>query len=161
MIRGKILQKLLSSREKLFFETIFSVNLLGPKEMFLSFPQSMSKHLVDPYNVFFVIFHVRWNEKKEAKVFSSLERLPRFSQLCVLNNLLGPKKRSFIFQSKCQTSLWTLIKCSLMFVTLDDTRKRGQKLFSTWKQLFFEMFVPVDPSVPKEIIWSFAQFLST
>ena len=76
-----------------------SINLLGPKKMLLSFAQSMSKHLVDPDKLFLVIFHVRWNEKEEAKVFSSLERLPCFSQLCVLNNLLGPKKRSSLFQS--------------------------------------------------------------
>ena len=53
----------------------------------------MSKHLVDAYIVFFVIFHVQWNEKKEAKVFSSLERLPFFWKLCVFNNLLGLKKK--------------------------------------------------------------------
>ena len=45
--------------KKAFFEIFFSINLLGPKEMLLSFSQSMSKHLVDPYNVFFVIFQVR------------------------------------------------------------------------------------------------------
>ena len=98
----------------------------------------MSKHLVDPFIVFFVIFHVRWKEKKQAKVFSSLERLPCFWQLCVFNNLLDPKKRRFIFQSKCQNSLWTLIKCSLMFVTLDDTRKKGQKLFHRENCSFFK-----------------------
>ena len=36
-----------------------SINLLGPKEMLSSFAQSMSEHLVDSYNVFLVIFHVR------------------------------------------------------------------------------------------------------
>ena len=47
-----------------------------------------------------------------------------------------------------------------MFVTLDGTRKMGQKLFSTWKQFFSEMFVPIDPLDPEEIIWSFAQKMS-
>ena len=105
-------------------------------------------------------FSCSMNWEKEAKVFFLLERLPCFSQLCVLKNLLGPKKRSFIFQSKGQNSFWTVIKCSLMFVTLDDTRRRGQKFFSTWKQFFFEMFVPIDPLDPEEIIWSFAQKMS-
>ena len=50
--------------KKAFFEMFVSINLLGPKEMLSSFAQSMSKHLVDPYIVFLVIFHVQWNEKK-------------------------------------------------------------------------------------------------
>ena len=74
-----------------------SVNPLGPKEMLLSIAQSMSKHFVDPYKVFLVIFHVQWNEKKEAKVFSSLEKLPSFSRLCVFNNLLRPQKTFLYF----------------------------------------------------------------
>ena len=113
------------------------ISPLGPKEILLSFAQSMSKHIVDPFDAFCVIFHVQWNEKKEAKVFSSLERLPSFSQLCVFNNLLGPKKLSFIFQSNRQNSLWNLIKCSVMFVTLDITRKNGPKSFLHWKVTFF------------------------
>ena len=44
-----------------------------------------------------------------------------------------------------------------MFVTLDDTRKKGQNLLSSWKKLFFELFVSIDPLGPKKIIWSFAQ----
>ena len=44
-----------------------------------------------------------------------------------------------------------------MFVTLDDTRKKGQKLFSLWKQFFFEMFISIDLLGPKEMILSFAQ----
>ena len=74
-----------------------SVNPLGPKEMLLSIAQSMSKHFLDPYKVFLVIFRVQWNEKKEAKVFSSLERLPSFSQICVLNNLVRAKKTLVYF----------------------------------------------------------------
>ena len=45
--------------KKAFFEMFVSINLLGPKEMLSSFAQSMSKHLVDPYIVFLVIFHVQ------------------------------------------------------------------------------------------------------
>ena len=67
-----------------------SIDLLGAKEMLLSIAQSMSKHFVDTYKVFLVFYDVQWNEKKEAKVFSSLERLPSFSQLCVFNNLVHP-----------------------------------------------------------------------
>ena len=45
-----------------------------------------------------------------------------------------------------------------MFVTLDDTRKND--LLSPWKQLYFEVFVSIDILGPKEMIWSFAQYLS-
>ena len=43
-----------------------------------------------------------------------------------------------------------------MFVTLDDTRKNDH--LSSWKQLFFEMFVSTDLSDPKEFFLSFAQY---
>ena len=43
-----------------------------------------------------------------------------------------------------------------MFVTLDDTRKND--LLSSWKQLFFEMFVSIDLLGPKEMNLSFAQY---
>ena len=45
-----------------------------------------------------------------------------------------------------------------MFVTLNDTRKN--ELLSSWKQLIFEMFVSIDLLGPKEVILSFAQYLS-
>ena len=45
--------------KKAFVEMFVSINLLGPKEMLLSFAQSMSKHHVVPYNVFFVVFPFR------------------------------------------------------------------------------------------------------
>ena len=48
-----------------------------------------------------------------------------------------------------------------MFVTLDDTRKKGQIFFSSWKQFFFEMFVSIDLLGPRERILSFEQKSST
>ena len=47
-----------------------------------------------------------------------------------------------------------------MFVTLDDTRKKGQKLFSSLKQFFFEMFVSFDLLGSKQVIFPFRQKLS-
>ena len=44
-----------------------------------------------------------------------------------------------------------------MFVTIDDTRKKGQKQFSSWKQFFFEMFISIGLLGPKKMILSFAQ----
>ena len=45
-----------------------------------------------------------------------------------------------------------------MFVTLDDTRKND--FVSSWKQLFFEMFVSIDLLGPKEKFLSIAHYLS-
>ena len=67
-------------------------------------------------------------------------------------------KSPYKFPSNCQKSLWTPIKWFLMFVTLDDTRKND--VWSSWKQLFFEMFVSIDLLGPKEMILLFAQYLS-
>ena len=67
-------------------------------------------------------------------------------------------KSPYKFPSNCQKSLWTPIKWFLMFVTFDDTRKND--VWSSWKQLFFEMFVSIDLLGPKEMILLFAQYLS-
>ena len=45
-----------------------------------------------------------------------------------------------------------------MSATLDDTRKN--EIWSSWRQLFFEAFVSIDLLGPKEMILSFAQYLS-
>ena len=60
-----------------------------------------------------------------------------FSKVSYFNSLLDPKKSSYKFQSKCQNSLWTLIFCSLMFVTFDSTRKNGTKTFVIVKTALF------------------------
>ena len=45
-----------------------------------------------------------------------------------------------------------------MSATLDDTRKN--EIWSSWRQLFFEMFVSIDLLGVKELILSFAQKFS-
>ena len=47
-----------------FFEMFVSVDLLGSKQMYISFAQKMSKHLVDPYKMFPDNCHVGYYEKK-------------------------------------------------------------------------------------------------
>ena len=44
-----------------------------------------------------------------------------------------------------------------MFVTFDDIKKLDQKFLSSWKQLFFEMFISVDLLGANEKISSFGQ----
>ena len=75
-------------------------------------------------------------EKKGQNLFFSLERLPFLKNLCFQKTSWVLQKWSFDFHSVCQNTLWTLIKCSLRFVILDNTRKRP-KLFFTGKIAFF------------------------
>ena len=50
---------LLSSWKQLIFEMFVSIDLLGPKEMILSFVQYLSKYIADPDNLLPDIRHVR------------------------------------------------------------------------------------------------------
>ena len=50
---------LLSAWKQFFFEMFVSIDLLGPKEMILSFAQHLSKNLVDPDKLLPDIYHVR------------------------------------------------------------------------------------------------------
>ena len=59
MERGKMGQKHLSLWKPLFLQMFDSLDLLGPKEIFLSFEQNLSKYFVDPYILFPDISHVR------------------------------------------------------------------------------------------------------
>ena len=50
------------------------------------------------------------------------------------------KKWSCNFHSNCQNTLWFLIKCSLRFSTLDNSRKNGPITFLHWEVcLFFNL----------------------
>ena len=52
------------------------------------------------------------------------------------------RKWSYNLHSLCQNTLWTVIKCPLMSVTLDNARKSRPKPFIQWKDwLFFKTFL--------------------
>ena len=75
----------------LFKKICVSNNILVVTEKILQFPK-VSEHLVDPYKLSLQIFHTRFCQKKQAKIFSSQEMLPFFSKICVYIKLLGPKE---------------------------------------------------------------------
>ena len=52
-------QIFISLLKRLFFEKFVSIDLLGLKEMILSFAQKLSKNHVEPYKMFPDIFLVR------------------------------------------------------------------------------------------------------
>ena len=77
-----------------FFKIMcFQQPLRSPRKWSFDLHNNRQKYLVDPYNFFRDIFHVRYHEKKETKNFSSPENFPFFPKICVFNNLLSLKKR--------------------------------------------------------------------
>ena len=82
--------KLFCHREDGLFLKNLVFNFLGPEEMIIYLKQYLSNYILDPYKLLPDTCHVRYYEKKLAKSFSLLERLPVFQNF-VFHNLLGPK----------------------------------------------------------------------
>ena len=135
-------------------------NLLGPRVFILIFPQLMSDYLVDTSKSslrFVILDKTRQNRPK----FSLHWKDCFFFQKFVFSSTSQvPNEWSQNSDSNCQTSFWTLIIWFPRFVTLDNSRKRSQKVLSPWKQLFFEVFLSIAFLGPKKFILSFAQKLS-
>ena len=149
--RRKKGQKLLSRWKKLFFEMFVFIDLLVPKEMFFSCAKSLSEALVDPFKLFPDICHVRYCEGKWAKVISSLEPLPFFLKTLCFQQLV----RSWKIAVTCSCVKFKRICGPLYFVPSCFSysiiqAKIGQKLLSSRRKLFFEMFVSVDQLGPNK-----------
>ena len=66
------------------------------------------------------------------------------------------QKWSNNFESKCQDTFWNLINCLLRFVTLENTRKIGHKIFFTGYFAFFLKFCVFNNlSGPKKSCYKF------
>ena len=72
-----------------FFEIFHSIDLLGAKEIILSFAKILSKNFVDPYNLFLDIFHVRYFIKNIGHKRLFTGKVAFFPKVCLVNNLLG------------------------------------------------------------------------
>ena len=148
--------ELLASWKQLFLEMFVSIDILGPTKRSHQLHSSCQNTLWTLINCclrYIMCDNTRRNRPRLFHHWKNCLFLNFFS-----NNLLGPMKMLYMFQSTCQTSLWALINWSLMLVTLDDTRKND--FLSSWKQLFFEMFVSIDLLGPREMILSIAKNLS-
>ena len=95
--------------------------------------------------------------RKTGPKFFSVEVLPFYQNFLFSTTSYGPKKSLNNFHGNCQNSLLIHKSCSPMFGARDDTRKNGPKSLSSWKQLLFEMFVPINLLGPKQMFLSFAQ----
>ena len=79
--------------------------------------------------------------EKDAKSFFSLESLPFFSKICFPQPLRFFKIWSYYFRSETQITSWTLTKCCLRFVILDNSiigEKKAKIFFSLERLPFFK-----------------------
>ena len=82
--------------------------------------------------------------EKNGKIFFWLESLPFFSKICFQQPLRFLKIWPYYFPSETQITSWTLTRCSLRFVILDNSIiwEKRPKSFFHWKDcLFFQNFV--------------------
>ena len=142
---------LLSSWKQLFFELFVFFDFSGPKEVFFII---CTKFVKKPFGYWWVVaWHIscaRIREKVGQEILVT-GKVAFFFKTFHFQHPIRIWKSPYKFQSKCQNSLWTLIKWSLMFVTLDDTRKN--EFFSSWKQLFLNCLFLSTSWVPKK--WSY------
>ena len=138
IIRRKMVQKHLSSWIQLFFERF-------DFEMILSLAQLVSKHLVDPYKMLLDICDFRLYGKVWSIIFFHWKGCLYLKSLCFQQPLRFLKKCSYKFYSNGTKNLWTLVNCSLRLITLNfrSTWKNEPNYLSSWKLLYFEMFVSI------------------
>ena len=126
----------MSPWKQLPFEIIHSIDLLGAKEIILSFAQSCQRtpgH-TNKCSLSFVLFE---NTRRiRQKYYFSLKKHTIVSKICVLNNLLGPRELILIFSAVNVRLLVDTSKSSLRFVTLDETRQNRPKFSLPWKDCF-------------------------
>ena len=96
--------------------------------------------------------------EKRPKSFFSLESLPFFSKICFQEPLWFFKIWSYYFHSETQNTSWTLTKCSLGFVILDNSiigEKKAKIFFSLeWLPFSQEFMFPKNLlGVTEKIFW--------
>ena len=126
-------QKFFHWKVRLFFsKTWFFINLLGPKELILLLSQYLSEYLLDLYSLSFEVCHTRYYEKKETpKIFIHWKDCVLFfKNLWFQQHPRSSKKCSGELYTIGRNSLWTLVNCSLSFIILDNTGKKGPKFLS-------------------------------
>ena len=95
IIWGKAGQNLLSLWKLFFFGMFVSIDLLGPKEMIISFAWKLSKNLVDLYKLFFDVCQTRFFQKKCAKILFFTGKVAYISKSCVFNSLYSVTEKIF------------------------------------------------------------------
>ena len=130
-------KKHLSPWKEIYLLKCLFLSTLRSQETIQSFAQKLSNYLVDSYNLFLNIWQVRQKEKKTGQKLFFTGKFAFFFETWSSTTNYVRNKCSYNFQSKCQKSLWTLMKCSIMFVKLGDTRKNGTNTFVIMKLAIF------------------------
>ena len=123
---------------RLYFSKIwFFINLLGPKELILLLAQYLSDYLLDLYTSSLEVCTTRYYEKKKTpKYFNHWKVCLFFKNLWFQQPPRSLKKCSGKLHSISRNSLWTLVSCSLRFIILHKTGKKG-KIFCHLKTAIF------------------------
>ena len=114
-------------------------NFLGPKKCSYKFASICQNSLWIIVNLSLRFVKIGKMIKMGQIVFFSLEILNFFSEICVFNNFLGPKKCSNKFQSNCQNSLWTPKKSPLRFITRDKRGNLSKNFFHRENSYFWNV----------------------
>ena len=89
------------------------------------------------------LYIVHWHflcsimREKNGEFFSFLGKSVFFSNSCVLNNLLRPKKWSYYYHSYCQNIFLDPINRFLRFFTLEILKTYRANTFLHWKDCLF------------------------
>ena len=148
MIRRSMGQKHSSSRKRLFFETFVSIDLLGPpRNVLINCSINVKIHCGPLY---FVSWHFSCSivQKKWPKCFFQWKVCLFFKTFCLQQPLRSLKKCSHKFNSNCQNSMWILLNCSPMFVTLEYLKKVGQKNCHRGNNYFLKCLILSTSQVP-------------
>ena len=120
-----------------FFKNLCFQHFLRCYRINLYFHSNLSENFVDIDSLAAEVCHTRECEKKQAKIFSSLESFLFFQNLCFQQPLR-------CYRNDLVTSTVIVkIPCGFLWIVpwgLSDSIKRekiGQKLFLSWKFAFF------------------------
>ena len=113
----------------LFFEMFVSIDPLGPKKRSHQLHKAGHEALFVPIGCFLSFVMLNTTSKNRPMFFFTGD-IASFQKIVFSTNSWVLKKCSYKFHSICQNFFWNLKNCPGRFVTLDNTKKIGQNVFS-------------------------------
>ena len=152
MVRGKTGQKICLSENNFFWNVCFYWPLRSQKLDFI-ICTIIVKRPCGPSLIFpWLLSCPIWGKKTGQSFFFIGKNALFSSKFSVFNGILDLKKSSCGFRTNCLISFWTLKKCSLMFVTLDWTRKNSPKSFLHRKDCISFAFLSIAQKLSKYLV---------
>ena len=162
--RGKVGQKPSSPWKQLFFgfsKMLVSIDLIGPKEMSLSFAEKLSNWLVVPLNFSPGFVTLDKTSEKQVQIFFHWNgSLIFFQKVAFSATSWVLKKWSYNLRHNCQRTLWSLTKCYSMSAINGIIRKNGPKTFFFGTIALHLKNLVLDFLGPREMILYLTHFLS-